>query len=65
MGEAFSGVRVEVVEARRVDSEPQRQICATNLAFGDSDGKGLYITACEALYRIRLNTPGTRPGAAR
>jgi gluconolactonase len=47
------------------DSEPQQQICATNIAFGDSDGKGLYITACEALYRIRLNTPGVRPGVAR
>jgi gluconolactonase len=47
------------------DSEPQRQICATNLAFGDSDGKGLYITACEALYRIRLNTAGVRPGVTR
>jgi len=38
--------------------EPKRQICATNLAFGDSDGKGLYITACEALYKIRVNSPG-------
>jgi len=44
------------------DSEPQQQICATNIAFGDSDGKGLYITACEVLYRIRMNTPGVRPG---
>jgi gluconolactonase len=42
--------------------EPLQQICATNLAFGDSDGKGLYITACEALYRIRLKTPGVQPG---
>jgi gluconolactonase len=46
------------------EGEPQRQICATNLAFGDSDGKGLYITACEAVYRIQLKTPGVRPGPA-
>jgi gluconolactonase len=46
------------------DREPQQQICATNVAFGDSD-RGLYITACEALYRIRLNTPGVRPGLTR
>jgi gluconolactonase len=45
--------------------EPQRQICATNLTFGDNDGKSLYITACEALYRIRLNTAGVRPGMTR
>jgi gluconolactonase len=38
--------------------EPRRQICATNLAFGESDGKSLFITACEALYRIRVKTPG-------
>ncbi len=38
--------------------EPKRQICATNVAFGDSDGKGLYITACDDVYRIRLLVPG-------
>ena len=42
--------------------EPQSQICATNLAFGDADAKGLYISACEAMYRIRLKTPGVQPG---
>jgi gluconolactonase len=44
--------------------EPKRQICATNDAFGDPDGKGLYITACEAVYKIRLRTPGILPGPA-
>lgn len=38
--------------------EPKKQICATNLAFGDPDGKALYITACDAVYRIRLNVQG-------
>jgi gluconolactonase len=42
--------------------EPKRQICATNAAFGDSDGKSLYITACDAVYRIRLKTVGLMPG---
>ncbi len=44
--------------------EPLQQICATNLAFGDADGKSLYITACTALYRIRLKVPGVMPGPA-
>ncbi len=39
--------------------EPKRQICATNLAFGDADGKSLYISACDAVYRIRLAVAGT------
>src|SRR5579863_1428941 len=32
-----------------------------NLAFGDSDGKTLYLTARTGLYRIRLKTPGIMP----
>jgi gluconolactonase len=42
--------------------EPKRQICATNDAFGDPDGKALYITACESVYKIRLRTTGIVPG---
>ena len=30
--------------------EPRQQICATNVAFGDDDGKSLFITACTSLY---------------
>ena len=30
----------------------------TNLAWGDSDYKTLYITARKSLYRIRLKIPG-------
>jgi gluconolactonase len=44
--------------------EPKKQICATNLAFGDNDGKSLYITACDAVYRIRLKVEGIIPGPA-
>jgi gluconolactonase len=42
--------------------EPKRQICATNAAFGDQDGKSLYITACDVVYRIRLKAVGVMPG---
>jgi len=38
--------------------EPKRQICATNVAFGDPDGRSLYITACDVVYRIRLEVAG-------
>ncbi len=31
---------------------------------GDADGKSLYVTACTALYRIRLKVPGVMPGQA-
>jgi gluconolactonase len=46
-------------------AEPKKQICATNDAFGGNDGRTLYITACEAVYKIRLRTPGIVPGPAR
>jgi gluconolactonase len=36
-----------------------------NLAWGDADGRTLYLTAQTGLYRIRLNVPGVRPGAQR
>jgi gluconolactonase len=42
--------------------EPKRQICATNVAFGDTDGKSLYVTACDDVYRIRLKVAGVMPG---
>jgi gluconolactonase len=42
------------------DREPQQQICATNLTFGDPDGKGLYIAACEAVFHIRLREQAAR-----
>ena len=35
---------------------------ATNLAFGDADGKSLYITNRRGLLRVRLNTIGIIPG---
>jgi gluconolactonase len=32
-----------------------------NLAWGDDDGRGLYITALTSIYRMRLGVPGVRP----
>ncbi len=32
-----------------------------NVAWGDKDGKTLYITASTSVYRIRLSVPGTKP----
>jgi gluconolactonase len=32
-----------------------------NLAWGDDDGRTLYITALTGVYRIRLGIPGVRP----
>jgi gluconolactonase len=34
---------------------------ATNMAFGDADGKTLYMMNHTSLYRIRLNNEGVRP----
>jgi gluconolactonase len=33
-----------------------------NLAWGDEDGRTLYLTAQTGLYRVRLKIPGVRPG---
>lgn len=32
-----------------------------NFAWGDADGRTLYVTARTGLYRMRLNVPGVRP----
>lgn len=38
---------------------------AHNMAWGDADGKTLYLCARSGLYRIRLNIAGVRPGNSR
>jgi gluconolactonase len=43
-------------------AEPKKQICSTNVAFGDNDGRTLYIAGCDAVYRIRLKVPGLLQG---
>jgi gluconolactonase len=32
-----------------------------NMAWGDDDGKTLYVTALTSIYRIRMNVVGVRP----
>ena len=56
------GHRLGVLQLPILLAEPRPQVCATNVAFGDADGKGLYITACTHLYRVRVNVPGISPG---
>lgn len=58
------GVRLGTLHLPILNREPRPQICATNIAFGDPDGKGLYITACEHVYRVRMNVAGVRPKPA-
>jgi gluconolactonase len=57
-----AGKPLGAIQMPRLAAEPRPRICATNVAFGDADAKGLYITACSALFHIRLNTPGIVPG---
>jgi gluconolactonase len=56
------GKRLGTIQLPEIPGEPRKQVCATNVAFGDVDAKGLYITACNMLFRVRLNTQGIRPG---
>ncbi len=39
--------------------DPQK--FAANFAWGDEDGKTLYLTARTALYKMRLKIAGVRP----
>jgi gluconolactonase len=57
------GKELGIIRLPIIKKEPLQQICATNVAFGDADGKSLFITACTALYRIRMKVPGARLGA--
>lgn len=56
------GKRLGALQLPQIATEPRPRIVATNLAFGDSDSRTLYITACTHLFRIRLKIPGVRPG---
>jgi gluconolactonase len=57
---APSGQRLGTIELPQITGEPRPRICATNVAFGDADGKTLYITACTHLFRVRLKASGLR-----
>jgi gluconolactonase len=45
--------------------EPKKQICATNNTFGGPDSKTLFITGCDAVYKIKLKTTGIVSGPPR
>jgi gluconolactonase len=62
---APSGMLLGYLNLPIVGGEPKRQICATNVAFGDADNKSLFITACDAVYRIRLKVAGIAQGPPR
>ena len=38
--------------------EPRPRVCATNVAFGDADARGLYITACTHVFRLQVKVAG-------
>jgi gluconolactonase len=59
------GVLLGYLNLQIYGGEPKRQICATNVAFGDPDGRSLFITACDDVYRIRMKTVGVMPGPRR
>lgn len=42
--------------------EPKKQICSTNVAFGDNDARTLFISARDHVYKIRLKVPGILQG---
>jgi gluconolactonase len=55
-----AGIMVFSPEAKLLGTIQLPEIPA-NLAWGDADGKALYITARTGLYRIRMNIAGMRP----
>ena len=48
------GKHLGTLQLPQILGEPRPRICATNVAFGDADGKGLYITSCTHLFKVRL-----------
>jgi gluconolactonase len=61
---APSGKLLGTINLPVLGAEPKKQICATNVAFGDADGKTLYIAACDAVYKVRLRVAGILEGPA-
>ena len=57
---APNGKRLGTIQLPQISGEPRPRVCASNLAFGDADGKSLYITACTHLFRLRLEASGLR-----
>ncbi len=43
-------------------SEPKRQLCATNVAFGGKDNKTLFVAGCDAVFSVEMKVPGIAQG---
>lgn len=60
-----SGKLLGTINLPILGAEPKKQICATNVAFGGTDGKTLYVAACDAVYKIQLKVAGVLEGPPR
>ena len=60
-----AGVPLGRLHLPQPTGEPRARVCATNVAFGDADNRGLYITACTHVFRTRIRIPGVRPAQPR
>jgi gluconolactonase len=58
---APDGVRILASDGRHLGTLALRERPA-NMAFGDADGRTLYLTGRTSLYRVRVAVPGIRPG---
>jgi gluconolactonase len=55
-----AGIMIFTPQAKLLGTISFPEISA-NLAWGDADGKTLYVTARTSLYRVRMNIAGVRP----
>lgn len=56
-----AGVPLGRLHLPQPTGEPRARVCATNVAFGDPDNRGLYITSCTHVFRTQIKVPGVRP----
>ena len=52
------GVRFGAIKLPVPGREQEAQVCAPNIAFWYPDVEGLYITACEMVYRVQMRVRG-------
>lgn len=60
-----AGVPLGRLHLPQPTGEPRARVCATNVAFGDPDNLGLYITSCTHVFRTRIKVSGVRPAQKR
>ena len=60
---AKDGVHVIAPDGKRIELIDIAE--ASNCAFGDDDGKGLYVAAGPSVFKVRLKSPGILPGPKR